>query len=110
MSVQTSLVVSSVTTSDPVPVDWRADDFKVSIAVILSGGAVLTYTVQHTLDDPKDFTSSSDYNTNADWLDHDDLNAKTSTDDGAYSFPVRATRLNVTAFTSGTATFKVLQA
>lgn len=109
MSVKSTQTISSATTSNPVRVDYRRTDFQVSLAAVISGGGSLTYTVQHTLDDPNDFASFSDYNTNADWLNHDDLNAKTVTDDGAYAFPIQATRIDVTSFTSGSVKFTVLQ-
>lgn len=43
-------------------------------------------------------------------FDHDVLIAQTTSQDGNYAFPVRACRLNVTAFTSGVAVFTVMQA
>lgn len=98
------VTVSSQAVSATIPLDWRENDFKVALAVVLSGGAVLTYSVQHTLDDIQDSSVTPT------WLDNDGLNAKTTTDDGNIAFPVKACRLNVTAFTSGTATLTVIQA
>ena len=70
---------------------------------------VLTYTVEHTFDAPADFAGASDYNTNATWRDTTGLTALTATDEGNIAFPVRAVRLNVTAFTSGSAEMTVIQ-
>jgi len=101
--------VSSVTTSDPIRVDWRGGQspFQLSIGVDLNPG-VLTYTVEHTFDDPRGFTSGTDYNTNATWRDTTGLTALTATDEGNIAFPVQAVRLNVTAFTSGSAEITVI--
>jgi len=38
------------------------------------------------------------------------VTGETTNQDGNYAFPVRAIRLNVTAWTSGTATLTVIQA
>jgi hypothetical protein len=90
--------------------NWRESDFKVGIIVGLTAGAVLTYSVQHSMDDPESFADATDYNTNGTWLDNTDMSALTATDDGNYNFPIRAIRLNVTAYTSGSATMTLLQA
>ena len=102
--------VSSVATSNPIRVNWRGSNsgFGLSIGVDLNPG-VLTYTVEHTFDDPTDFTSVSDYNTNATWRDTDGLVALSSTNEGNIAFSVQAVRLNVTSFTSGSAEITVIQ-
>lgn len=102
--------VSSVATSDPIRVNWRGSGstFALSLGVDLNPG-VLTYTVEHTFDAPTDFTSSSDYNTNATWRATTGLTALAATAEGNIAFPVQAVRLNVTAFTSGTAELTVIQ-
>lgn len=102
------VTVSSATTSAPIPVDWRGSPFSLSLGVDLNPG-VLTYTVEHTFDDPTGFTSASDYNTNATWRDTAGLTALTATNEGNIAFPVRAVRLNVTDFTSGSAELTVIQ-
>ena len=103
--------VSSQTTSDPIRVNWRggSSQFRLSAFVTLTAGASLTYTVEHTPDDPQGFTSQSDYNTNASWFNTDGLTGLSSADEGNISFPVQAVRLNVTAYTGGTATLTVIQ-
>ena len=102
--------ISSVATSNPIRVNWRGGPggFGLAIGVDLNPG-VLTYTVEHTFDDPADFTSSSDYNTNATWRATSGLSALTANGEGNIAFPVHAVRLNVTAFTSGSAEITVIQ-
>lgn len=98
------VTVSSQTESATIPLDWRQEDFKVALGVVLSGGAVLTYTVEHTFDDIQDASVTPT------WLPNSGLDSLTATDDGNIAFPVRACRLNVTAYTSGDATLTVIQA
>lgn len=101
------VAVGSATTSQAIPLDQYISPFNVSVAVTLSAGASLTYKVQHTFDDV--FAANFDPAT-ATWFDHSTLTAKTASADGNYAFPVSAIRLNVTPYTSGTATFNVMQA
>ena len=101
--------VTSATTSDPIRVNWRGSEspFAISIGVDLNPG-VLTYTVEHTFDAPDGFSSFSDYNANATWRATTGLTALTITDEGNIAFPIQAVRLNVTAFTSGSAGITVI--
>ena len=99
--------VSSQTVSNPIPLDVNVDPFSVGIGVAVTGGATLTYTVQHTFDD----VWASNFNpATAVWYPNTSLSAKTASLDGNYAFPITAVRLNVTAWTSGTATMTVIQA
>jgi len=75
--------------------------FNLGFGVVVTG--TVTYTVQHTFDE-----------TNAPggivtWFPHPTIASKSDNQDGNYAFPVRALRLNVTAYTSGGATMTVLQ-
>lgn len=101
------VTVSSATVSAPIPMDQYISPFNVGFGVTLSAGATLTYKVQHTFDDV--FASGFDPSTAA-WFDHATVTGKTASTDGNYAFPVSAIRLNVTAYTGGTATMNVLQA
>jgi len=101
------VTVGSQTVSAPIPLDTYADPFNVGLAVVMSAGASLTYTVQHTFDDV--FAKTFDPAT-ATWFSHATLVTKTASSDGNYAFPVTATRLNVTIWASGTATLTVIQA
>lgn len=86
------------------PHDTRKNPFAVSLYAYMSVGASLTYTIQHTLDDI--------FNANAPIrvLNHDVLNAQTGGDDGNYAFPISASRMIVTAYTSGSIEYKTRQA
>jgi hypothetical protein len=100
------VTVGSQTTSATIPLDTYQDPFNVGLAVVLSSGASLTYTVQHTFDDvfAKDYVPE-----NATWFSHASLVSKTASSDGNYAYPVTATRLNITLWVSGTATMTVVQ-
>jgi hypothetical protein len=99
--------VGSATTSAVIPMDQYISPFNVGLSVNLTAGASLTYTVEHTFDDV--FASNFSAAT-AKWYPHATLAAKTASADGNYAFPVTAIRLNVTPYTSGTATMNLVQA
>lgn len=101
------LTVGSATTSQVIPMDQYISPFNVGLSVNLSAGANLTYTVEHTFDDVYSPTFNP---ATAKWYAHASLASKTSSADGNYAYPVSAIRLNVTPYTSGTATLNVLQA
>lgn len=103
MSKPTSVTVSSQATSAPIPINWRANNFAVGIGCVVPSGT-LTYKVQHTFDDIYDSSVTPT------WFDHASITGKTASSDGNYAFPVRAVRLNVTAYTSGSVVMTVLQA
>lgn len=98
-----AVTVTSATQSAWLPVDSRQTPFNVGMGVVLSGGAALTYTVEHTFDNIQDSSVSPTSFSNA------GLIGKTANDDGNYAFPVRAIRLNVTAYTGGNATLTIIQ-
>lgn len=99
--------LSAVGVTPPIVLDTYRDPFNVGLGIALSPGAVLTYTVQHTLDDVTLETFSP---ATATWYSNSGLTAKTTSSDGNYAFPVTAIRLNVTAYTSGSALMTVIQA
>jgi hypothetical protein len=88
----------------PVPLDQYISPFNVSLAIVPTDTA--TYTVQYTFDDP--FTADFDAAT-ATWFNHPDLTSESGNNDGNFAFPVRATRLNVSA-ADDNVTFYVTQA
>lgn len=101
------VTVGAQDVSRVVPLDTYQDPFNVSIGVALSAAASLTYSVQHTFDD----VQAPDFDpTTATWFTNSGLSAKTTSLDGNYAFPVTAIRLNVTTYSSGTATMTVIQA
>lgn len=101
------VTVSSATASNVIPLDQYISPFNLGLGVSLSAGASLTYTVQHTFDDV--FSSTFDPAT-ANWFSHATMVNKTTSFDGNYAYPVTAIRLNVTVYTSGSATMTVVQA
>jgi hypothetical protein len=102
MSTPTSVTVSSQTSSAAIPINWRANNFAVGIGCVVNSGTH-TYKVQHTFDDI--YTVA-----NPTWFDHASLVSKTASADGNYAFPIRAVRLTITAWTSGSTTMTILQA
>ena len=101
-------VVLSVTgagVSKPAPMDYLKEDFKIGFGCVVDG--TVTYKVQHSFDDP--FANyPTDYNTDANWFDHETVVAESDNQDGNYAFNIRAVRLNITAGT-GTVTGTFLQ-
>ncbi len=95
--------VNGLSVSKWYQLDTRKVDFSVGIGVILSN--TLTYTVQHTFDDVQVSNVAG-----LAAFDHDSIAAKSANDDGNYSSPCIASRLQITAYTSGTAKFNLIQA
>lgn len=157
-----------------VPINWRSEGFAVGLGVKISSGATLTWGVQHTFDNPWEFTydwsgvrasatgtitrvghglsvgdwvmfaalfpfdreyavaTVADANTftvtgmnaagaltiptgmyqlhTAKVFNHQTLTGKTTSEGDNYAFPARACRLNVSAFTGGTASLTVIHA
>lgn len=96
---------SALGATPPIPMDVH-NSIAISVSVKLAPASTLTYTVQHTFDDvfEEGFNPAT-----ATWFDNDVLVNRTVNDDGNYVAPVTAIRLNVTAFTSGSATLTVIQ-
>lgn len=101
------VTVGSATTSNVLPMDQYISPFNLGLGVTLSAGASLTYTVQHTFDDI--WSPNFDPST-ASWFSHATMVNKNTSFDGNYAYPVTAIRLNVTVWSSGTATLTVVQA
>lgn len=96
--------------TEAAQVNWRQKDFQIGWGVVLSAAG--TYFVEHTFDDPADFTDKSDWTTNATWFIHESFGSpgvgKTANADGNYAFPIQGIRLRPTANT-GNITMKVMQ-
>lgn len=101
------VTVSSVAKSNPIPMNDNTSPFNVGLGCAISAGGSLTYSVEHTFDDVFDQNFNA---TTAVWYTHSTLSAKTASSDGNYAYPITACRINVTAWTSGSVTFTVLQA
>jgi hypothetical protein len=87
-------------------INYRGNDFSVGLGVVLSSGASLTYSVQHTFNNV--FASGFDA-TDADAFAHDTLAAQTASADSNYANPPAAVRLQLTVFSSGSATLNIIQ-
>jgi hypothetical protein len=100
-----SLTVTGAGVSNPIALDNYISPFNVGFGVVVSSGATVVYTVQHTFDDvfAPDFSAA-----NATWFPHEDLVAQTNNQDGNYAFAVSAIRLNV-ASSNGTVTITAIQ-
>lgn len=101
------VTVGAVAVSNPIPLNNYTSPFNVGIGVDVSAGATLTYSVEHTYDDvfAANFVPAS-----AVWYANSGITAQTGDKDGSYASPVTAVRLNMTAWTTGTATMTVIQA
>lgn len=101
------VTLGAVAVSNPIPLNNYSTPFNVGIGCDVSAGGSLTYTVEHTFDDvfAATFTPAT-----ATWFPTTGLSAQTTDQNGNYSAPVVACRLNVTAWTSGTVTMTVIQA
>ncbi|MEE9312074.1 MAG: hypothetical protein V3V10_06625, partial [Planctomycetota bacterium] len=87
--------------------NWRNTPYNQSLFVDVISGT-LTYTVQHTEDAPEDSYTNT-FSTDATWRSTTGLTALTADDEGNIAFPVRAVRLNITAYTDGTLNFTSIQ-
>lgn len=98
--------LSSATTSPVIPADTHGF-LGATVAVIMSAGASMTAKVQYTVDD----VSSSTFDpSTATWFDMSGMTALAASAAGGLASPVTGIRLNVTAYTSGTASMTVVSA
>ncbi len=97
--------VSSHAASPTVPMNLKR--YKQGAGLILTITGTLTASVQVTGDDVQ---ASTYVSANGHWNEHDTLTALTASANGNLGFPVTAVRLNVSAWTSGTATLSVVMA
>lgn len=98
--------LSAAGVTAPLPMDIYPSTY-ISVSVKLAPASTLTYTVQHTYDDV--FEEGFDPST-ATWFNSVDLAGEIANGETNYVVPVTAIRLNVTDFTSGSATITIIQA
>jgi hypothetical protein len=91
---------TGVGSSNVLVTDTYISPFNVGFGVVVTG--TVTYTVQHTFDNPQTTASPT-------WFPHPTIAAKIDNQDGNYAFPVAAVKVLVTAGT-GTATMTMIQA
>ena len=95
--------LSSATSTAWIPVDYKQNPFNIDVAVVLSNTPNLTYKVEYTLDDVFNpaITPTA--------FSHSTLVGLTANRQAPITSPVRAIRLTITAWISGTATMTALQ-
>lgn len=98
MKVQT-VSQTDVGSSSALVMNTNISPFNVGFGVTVTG--TVTYTVQHTFDDPAIGFST--------WFSHPSVAAETTNQDGNYAFPVTGVKLLVSAG-DGTATLNLIQA
>jgi hypothetical protein len=100
------VTVSSVTASNPIPLDINQAPFSVGLATNLVSGTA-TWTVQYTFDDvwASTFTPAS-----AVWFNHPSMTDKVANTDSNLAYPCTAVRLNVTIVGPGSVQLTVIQA
>ena len=86
--------------------NYRGWHFNVGLGVRFSTGGAMTYTVQHTFDN---IQASGFSESDATTYDHPTIAGETTADTGDYTSPRVATRLAITAHTSGSAIFTIVQ-
>lgn len=97
--------LSAAGVTPPIPMDIYPSTH-ISVSVNVAAGSTLTYTVEHTYDDvfAEGFSPAT-----ATWFPNVDLAGDTTDGETNYVVPVTAIRLNVTAFTAGSATITIIQ-
>lgn len=115
----TSVTVSAATTGGvQVGVDGSCEsqwymlntygnNFSVGIGCEISSGGGMTYAIEHTFDN---IQATGFAENDATVHVHDTLTAETTNQDGNYAAPPVAMRADISAFTSGTLTTRIVQA
>lgn len=96
---QQTVSQTGVGSSNNIVVNTNVSPVNIGFGVVVTG--TVTYTVQHTFDDPAVGFST--------WFSHPTVVDETTNQDGNYAFPVTGIKLLVTAG-SGTAALKLIQA
>lgn len=100
----TSVTVSSQTSSAWIPINYKQRNFNVGVQVDVSAGATLTWLVETTSDDIFDSAVTPTAITAPAPLD-----TGTGDEIGNITIPVRAIRLRISAYTSGSAVMTIIQ-
>lgn len=96
---QQTVSKTGVGSSAAIVVNTNISPVNIGFGVVVTG--TVTYTVQHTFDDPAvGFTT---------WFSHPTVVDETTNQDGNYAFPVTGVKVLVTAG-SGTASLQLIQA
>lgn len=100
----TLVAATAAANSDPILMNWRDENFKVSLG-FTTDGSTTGFTVQHTFDDTY-ITPAASWT----WFNHADMATMTAAEDGNYAFPVTAIRLACNASGTDTGTLFIVQA
>lgn len=95
--------LSSATSTAWIPVDYKQNPYNISLALVFSNTPDLTCKVEYTLDNI--FNSSVTPTA----FTHASLTDITTDATGSITYPIKAFRLTVTSWTSGTVTLTALQ-
>lgn len=96
---QQTVSQTGVGSSANIVVNTNVTPVNIGFGIVVTGS--VTYTVQHTFDDPAVGFST--------WFSHPTVVDETTNQDGNYAFPVTGIKLLVTAG-DGTAALKLIQA
>jgi len=104
MRPQVTADITSQTESPWLFPDFEISSFSLGLAVEIDSGSNLTAKVEYTLVNPKDGTPTAEQ-----IFDDATLVSLTASAAGSQTTPVYGVRLNVTAYTTGTARLRLLQ-
>lgn len=95
------LVVTASGNSVPVPLDRYVNGY--GVAVTITSGATVNYTVQYSMDDPYDVYTTS-YAVSGDWFNMDDpvMVNQSANRASNFAYPPAAARLRVTKISAAT--------
>jgi hypothetical protein len=101
----TTLTLTNVSTSAPVPLNQYVTPFNVALGATVVSGTP-TYTVQYTFDDvfAPGYTPAS-----GNWTNHPSLTTQTTTKDSNIAYPVTAVRFSITSGT-GVVSLAIIEA
>ena len=104
MARQVTASISGLGVTNTISVNINESPVNVAVAVMLSDGASMKYTVEHTYEDVWQNKSQENFV----WFPF--IENQTANADGYYAFPITGVRVRVIEYGQGTATFKVIQA
>jgi len=104
MARQVTAAISGIGVTNTISINISQSPVNVAVAVMLSDGAVMKYTVEHTYEDVWQNKDQDSFV----WFPF--ISNQTANADGYYAFPVTGVRVRVIEYSQGTATIKVIQA
>jgi hypothetical protein len=104
MARQVTASVSGVGTTNTISININERPVNVAVAVMLSDGAIMKYTIEHTYEDIWQNKNQDKFV----WFPF--IENQTTNADGYYAFPITGVRVRVIEHVRGTATIKIIQA